>query len=301
MNSIIRSPMSAALIGTAAALSIASRTAIAQPLPRGFSEWYSYDAAGGLLPPDQCWARVVQGNRPPATVIGGVLTSLTLPSPAPGQVDDVFEYWERDDVPIDFLQGFVMECRARVIGSDLRFTTGGSWPRPGFTPLYAVDRAGRAFWVGVSNNLVFLANHFFIPLGAPNAVTIPFDPTDAEHLYRLDVSAAGATLSIDGTPRLTVPLGPAGLSTRLVLFADATTWANADVQILSARFATGVPPCPGDTNGDRAVGLADIAVLIENWARAVPLACTTADLDSSGSIGLGDIAIVTQNWDTSCP
>jgi hypothetical protein len=65
MNSLNRSPIRAATLVAAAALSIAPRVTLAQPLPRGFSEWYAYDAAGGLLPPDQCWTRVAQG-RPPA-------------------------------------------------------------------------------------------------------------------------------------------------------------------------------------------------------------------------------------------
>lgn len=60
-------------------------------------------------------------------------------------------------------------------------------------------------------------------------------------------------------------------------------------------------PCPGDANGDRMVGLADIAVITQNWARTVPPAPAGADQDRNGSVGLGDIAVVTSHWGTVCP
>lgn len=61
------------------------------------------------------------------------------------------------------------------------------------------------------------------------------------------------------------------------------------------------PACPGDADGDNAVGLSDIALLITNWTLTVPPAPASADLDNSGHIGLGDVAIVVNNWSTTCP
>ncbi|HVZ92940.1 MAG TPA: M14 family zinc carboxypeptidase, partial [Phycisphaerales bacterium] len=60
------------------------------------------------------------------------------------------------------------------------------------------------------------------------------------------------------------------------------------------------PACPGDANGDHAVGLADIALVIQTWGQSVTPGAG-ADLDGNGSIGLGDIAAIIQNWAGACP
>ncbi|HVZ95207.1 MAG TPA: hypothetical protein VG797_11925, partial [Phycisphaerales bacterium] len=60
------------------------------------------------------------------------------------------------------------------------------------------------------------------------------------------------------------------------------------------------PACPGDINGDHAVGLADIAAIIQCWS--LPASCNpAADLDASGTIGLGDVAGVIAHWGVTCP
>lgn len=79
------------------------------------------------------------------------------------------------------------------------------------------------------------------------------------------------------------------------------TNACGQVISLSAMVAVIPPGCPGDADGDGAVGLGDIAILITNWGRTVPPAPGGADLDGSGAIGLGDTAAVIQNWNTTCP
>ncbi len=61
-----------------------------------------------------------------------------------------------------------------------------------------------------------------------------------------------------------------------------------------------VPACPGDADGDRMVGLSDIAAIVTAWGMMVTPG-TGADLDGSGDVGLGDIAVVVQNWGTVCP
>lgn len=79
-----------------------------------------------------------------------------------------------------------------------------------------------------------------------------------------------------------------------------TTCADADMDG-TADICETQQPCPGDANGDRTVGLGDIAVLIQNWGLSVPPAPAAADLDGNGSIGLGDIAVVIDNWGLVCP
>ncbi|HVZ94543.1 MAG TPA: hypothetical protein VG797_08535 [Phycisphaerales bacterium] len=60
------------------------------------------------------------------------------------------------------------------------------------------------------------------------------------------------------------------------------------------------PACPGDVDGNQAVGLSDIAVLIQHWTLAVPPAPAAADLDGNGSIGLGDVAVAILHWAEVC-
>lgn len=63
------------------------------------------------------------------------------------------------------------------------------------------------------------------------------------------------------------------------------------------RFATIVPACPGDADGDQLVGLSDIAVVIQNWGAP---SATLGDLDADGVVGLSDISVVNMNWNADC-
>lgn len=61
-----------------------------------------------------------------------------------------------------------------------------------------------------------------------------------------------------------------------------------------------ITPCCGDVNGDRRIGVADVAGIILCWGQ--PAACNpAADLDGSGDIGVGDVAVVILNWAECCP
>lgn len=58
-----------------------------------------------------------------------------------------------------------------------------------------------------------------------------------------------------------------------------------------------VPPCPGDADGDAAVDLADLGVVILNWFGTGP----AGDLDGDGAVGLSDAAVVISAWGAMCP
>ncbi|HVZ94466.1 MAG TPA: hypothetical protein VG797_08145 [Phycisphaerales bacterium] len=74
-------------------------------------------------------------------------------------------------------------------------------------------------------------------------------------------------------------------------------WINLDDATNYVAFRTA---CTGDIDGNRAIGLSDIAQVITCWAQ--PRSCNPkADLDNNNSIGLGDIAVIIGNWATSCP
>ncbi|HVZ92999.1 MAG TPA: hypothetical protein VG797_00670, partial [Phycisphaerales bacterium] len=67
------------------------------------------------------------------------------------------------------------------------------------------------------------------------------------------------------------------------------------------RGSVSVPvPCAGDANSDGAVGLADIAVIIQGWGNT-GFPRISGDLSEDGAVGLPDIAQVIQNWGHTCP
>ncbi|HVZ93956.1 MAG TPA: dockerin type I domain-containing protein [Phycisphaerales bacterium] len=68
----------------------------------------------------------------------------------------------------------------------------------------------------------------------------------------------------------------------------------------TADICEAAAPCPGDANGDRSVGLADIAVVVQHWGQTVP-PNTNGDMTGDGSVGLADIAVIIQHWAATCP
>ncbi len=72
--------------------------------------------------------------------------------------------------------------------------------------------------------------------------------------------------------------------------------AAAAIPALAGVFP---PACPGDADGDNAVGLSDIAVVSQNWEAMVPVG-TMGDLDGDGLVGLSDIAVIISNWGNTC-
>lgn len=108
------------------------------------------------------------------------------------------------------------------------------------------------------------------------------------------------TVSGTGTPTLTAQPDPMTFTVSpVVRFRVVAT--NACGNTTSAPATLTVNNCPGDIDGDGAVGLSDIAAIIIDWSRTVPPGNVCSDLDGSGDIGLGDIAAVTSNWGTVCP
>ncbi len=61
--------------------------------------------------------------------------------------------------------------------------------------------------------------------------------------------------------------------------------------------------CPGDINGDGAVDLGDLAILLAAYDTCAgdPLYNPDADLDDSGCVGLGDLASLLAVYGTTCP
>jgi hypothetical protein len=62
------------------------------------------------------------------------------------------------------------------------------------------------------------------------------------------------------------------------------------------RFVCG-EPCDGDTNGDGAVGQADLLAVLSGWGQCAGCA---GDVDDNGVVGFFDLLIVMGAWGP-CP
>jgi uncharacterized protein (DUF2141 family) len=60
------------------------------------------------------------------------------------------------------------------------------------------------------------------------------------------------------------------------------------------------PPCPADLNGDGAVDLADLGILLADFGCAAPGPCA-GDIDGDGDTDLADLGILLSNFGQSCP
>ncbi|HVZ93207.1 MAG TPA: dockerin type I domain-containing protein [Phycisphaerales bacterium] len=102
---------------------------------------------------------------------------------------------------------------------------------------------------------------------------------------------------------LTAPgSGIAGSAPFWVVFRQGNTAQLMQQQSDAVNYLNALlepPACPGDADGDHAVGITDIAVLIQHWGQSVTPG-TNGDLNEDGVVGIGDVAIVIQNWGEAC-
>lgn len=110
---------------------------------------------------------------------------------------------------------------------------------------------------------------------------VPIDPA-------LNPSAASSELVIFGVQ-------PSDFGTYDCIVANACGTVRCNPALLTGRL--------GDADGDGAVGLSDIALMIQNWSDPgeppVPPGMF-GDLTGDGRVQLDDVAIATMNWGESC-
>ncbi len=117
------------------------------------------------------------------------------------------------------------------------------------------------------------------------------------------MSLGGSTILgnpfFDFHPIYNISHGGPGTTKSLQLILRDASGQFADSEPITLTFVA-TPACPGDVDGDSAVGLGDVASIIACWGQEDH--CNhEADLDLSHDIGLGDIAVVIQFWSSSCP
>lgn len=75
---------------------------------------------------------------------------------------------------------------------------------------------------------------------------------------------------------------------------DASKW-------IDVLYVGRTPKCPGDVNGDRAVTLTDLAVLLSNFDQVGTALPSDGDTDGDGDVDLTDLAVLLANFDSTCP
>lgn len=159
---------------------------------------------------------------------------------------------------------------------------------------------------GVASSSVNRVNNLDLKVTAPNGTTFYWGNNG---LRDGNVSAAGgAANTLDTVENVWVGAPAPGMWTVAVTAALVNQDGRVETPDLDVDFGlvvSGVlppvktPACPGDADGDGAVGLADVALIVQNWD-TVGLPGTLGDLDNDGARGLADLAIVINNWGTAC-
>ncbi len=96
-------------------------------------------------------------------------------------------------------------------------------------------------------------------------------------------------LELYSTDGVTLPSAPFW-----IVFNDGRPAAEHDEAMawVAANLADGGAPCPGDLDGDGAIGAADLATLLSAWGTP------TADLTEDGDTNAADIAVLLSGWGT---
>jgi len=158
-------------------------------------------------------------------------------------------------------------------------------------------------------------NRFFVRLvGAPAGIMVfllnaPGGAFGQDQVLAMRVDAAGSfvwnppVLTVASTPstkgRLPVATDSRGMA--VAVWEDDRVGTN-DVygQNVWPDGSLGVPPCPGDLNGDGVVDLLDLSVLLNNFGSggATP---ADGDLDGDGDVDLIDLSTLLGTFGTYCP
>ncbi len=238
----------------------------------------------------------------------GFLSAVTQTLPSAGPVDDRIVLYGRDLDPES--------------GGTIETTVLGTAPNRRFYIVYNGITVFGSAEVLVGEIVLFEgSNCIQLRYDSIPTDSVPFDGTNGNFnagieapsgLAGFDVSVAvdGGQTCVEFCPMNSGACGAAG--TQACCFGDGTcqdlapsacVTQNGTPQGAGTSCATvtcPLPVCCGDVNGDRRVGLPDIAIITGCWAQ--PAACSggAGDLDGNGSHGLGDIALVTSNWAECC-
>ncbi len=148
-----------------------------------------------------------------------------------------------------------------------------------------VDSAGHALVVGATSSAPYSSDLIMFVLDAVTGLetdrgVIGGDPAE---------SAGGSILRLDADENIYIGGG----------FSNANTGA-VDMAVFKYAALAGVSSCPGDTNADLQVNIADFLAVLGAWGTDGQGEGLDADLDDDGIVGIADFLMVLGDWGP-CP
>lgn len=102
------------------------------------------------------------------------------------------------------------------------------------------------------------------------------------------------------------PVGPITGSGRLIQWTHNAVDTSGGILVfndnfsVSARF-TAIMPCPADLDGDGAISLSDLAILLAHFGTPDGATSADGDLDADADVDLSDLASLLANFGSNCP
>ncbi len=250
----------------------------------------------------------VFSNRPRIATSKALMINTATPYPFVGASADLtrtHQGWGRADVKrlYDLRERMFIVDESRVLAP---FETATYMLE---VPTGAAELRATLVWTdpaGVASSSVHRVNNLDLKVTAPNGTTFYWGNNG---LRDGNVSTSGGVANtLDTVENVWVSAPAPGMWTVAVTAALVNQDGRVETPELDVDFGlvvSGVlppvktPACPGDADGDGAVGLADVALIVQNW-ETIGLPGTLGDLDNDGARGLADIAIVINNWEAVC-
>ncbi|MCC6359265.1 MAG: hypothetical protein IT450_11015 [Phycisphaerales bacterium] len=86
-----------------------------------------------------------------------------------------------------------------------------------------------------------------------------------------------------------------------VVFNNGLDPAAHEAALAAAEDRLDPPLCPGDLNGDGAVGIGDLSQLLSHFGTTAGAAAGDGDLDGDGDVDISDLALLLGVFGTRCP
>ncbi len=177
----------------------------------------------------------------------------------------------------------------------------GAWFVPMFTKAFAAIKSGDATWevfVGRITHTGMLSGRLatsITEVAVPGFRNIAGDiVTEAE----LATGQGIFTTDVNGLTLFNAAAGTGGyawVAKQQPVAIGATMYTVSDIYLQFVLF-----PCPGDADGNNAVDLADLNLVLFNFGSAVAPG-TNGDVDGDGFVGLQDLNLVLFNFGAVCP
>lgn len=195
-----------------------------------------YNPALGTLPQEQGFTFGQDTPVSPAPSISGGILYQGLTSFSGEQ------WFEKNDVPFNFDDGFILEATLKVISSTYEPNAGGPGSQRSGYYMDATDELGRRLCIGIDSGGVTVNTDATAMM--TNGITrVSFNTTDAFHHYRCVVDSGMETLFIDDILIGSTPVGAAlypGIANR-VYFGDGTGAGNSETQLSLFTYTDAVP------------------------------------------------------------